>query len=147
MDHTAENHRKYTQMSKKDLVTEIVGICMHIIMSKNMLDDWLNKKQILIDLHRTLRNDYTNKYENKELELIIFNEGRIICDIEYTLDKKIDNKIHIANEGDDDRDEEALDGDEEVEDSDEEAVGKISLTMLIPVIKSLSKLKKNSIKY
>ena len=147
MDHTAENHKKYTKMSKKDLVTEIVGICMHLIMSKNMLDDWLNKKQVIMDLHHVLRKDYTKKYEKKELELIIFDEDRIICNINYTLDKKVSNKIHVPHDSDDDRDEEASDSDKEVADSDEEAESqfdylrhskKISLPMLIPLIKSLS---------
>ena len=58
MDLTAKNYKKYMKMSKNNLVADIVGICMHLIMSKNMLDDWLNKKQILIDLHHILRREY-----------------------------------------------------------------------------------------
>ena len=61
MDLTKKNYNKYMKMSKNILVTDIVGICMHLIMSKNMLDDWLNKKQILIDLHRILRREYKKK--------------------------------------------------------------------------------------
>ena len=75
-------------MSKKDLVTEIIGICIHHIMSKNMIEDWVNKKQVIMELHGAICEDYTKKYEKWELELIIFNEDRIICDIEYILDKK-----------------------------------------------------------
>ena len=119
MDLTAENHEKYTKMSKKDLVTEIVGICIHLIMSKNMLDDWLNKKQVIMELHRAIRKDYTIKYEKWELELFIFDEDRIICDIKYILDKKVSNKINIPTDSDDDvhwitpRDEVPSDSDEE----------------------------------
>ena len=61
MDLTAENHKKYTKMSKKDLVTEIVGICIYLIMRKDMIDDWLNKKQTIMELHRAIREDYTKK--------------------------------------------------------------------------------------
>ena len=143
MDLTAENHEKYTKMSKKDLVTEIVGICMHLIMSKNMLDDWLNKKQVIMELHRALRKDYTIKYEKWELELFIFDEDRIICDIEYTLDKKVSNKIHVPHDSDDETpiDEVPSDSDEEASESQSDYLRhseKISLPMLIPLIKSLS---------
>ena len=144
MDHSAENHKKYTKMSKEDLVMEIVGICMHFIMSENMLDDWLNKKQVIMGLHHVLRKDYTKKYEKKELELIIFDEDRIICDINYTLDKKVDNKIHVPHNSDDETpiDEVPSDSDEEAAESQSDDLSeceKISLPMLIPLIKSLSK--------
>ena len=134
MDLTAENHKKYEKMSKKDLVTEIVGICIHLIMSKNMLDYWLNKKQVIMELHRALRRDFSKKYKKWELKLFIFDEDRIICDIEYILDKKVSNKIHISNDGDDDSDEEASDSDEEASESQSNDLSnseKISLPMLI----------------
>ena len=89
MELTVENHEKYTKMSKKDLITEIVGIFMHLIMSKKILDVWINKKQLIMDLHRAVCEEYTiKKFEKWELIIIIFNEGRIICDIEYILEKK-----------------------------------------------------------
>ena len=103
-------------MSKNNLVTDIIGICMHLIMSKDLLRDWLNKKQILVDLHRILRREY-KKRKKQELELFIFDVSHLICDIKYTLDKKVDNKIHISNEGDDgDSDEEASDSDADTPD-------------------------------
>ena len=93
MELTTENHEKYAKMSKKDLVTEIIGICIHHIISKNMIEDWVNKKQVIMELYRAIREYYTKQYEKWELELIIFNENSIICDIEYILDKKV-CKIH-----------------------------------------------------
>ena len=101
MELTTENHKKYAKMSKKDLVTEIIGICIHLIMSKNLIDNWLNKKQVIMELYRAIREDYTKKYEKWELELIIFNENRIIGDIEYILDKKVCKKIHKSTYTDD----------------------------------------------
>ena len=86
------------------------------------------------------------KYKKWELKLFIFDEDRIICDIEYILDKKVSNKIHIANEGDDDRDEEASDSDEEASESQSNDLSnseKISLPMLMPLMKTLSKIKQN----
>ena len=100
MELTTENHKKYAKMLKKDLATEIIGICIHLIMSKNMIEDWVNKKQVIMELHRAICEDYTKKYEKWELELIIFNEDRIICDIEYVLDKKV-CKIHKSTYMDD----------------------------------------------
>ena len=137
MDLTKKNYNKYMKMSKNILVTDIVGICMHLIMSKNMLDDWLNKKQILIDLHRILRREY-KKNKKQELELIIFDEDLIICDIKYTLDKKVDNKIYIPHDSDDENsgDEVPPDSDVDTSDSGEEALE--SLPTIAPLIKSLS---------
>ena len=100
MELTTENHKKYAKMSKKDLVTEIIGICIHLIMSKNMIDDWLNKKQVIMELYRAICDFFTKKYEKWELELIIFNENHIIGDIEYILDKKV-CKIHKSTYKDD----------------------------------------------
>ena len=146
MELTTENHKKYTKMSKEDLVTEIVGICIHLIMSKNMLDDWLNKKQVILELHRALRKDYTKKYEKRELELFIFDEDRIICDIKYILDKKVSNKIHIPTDSDDETpiDEVPSDSDEEASESQSDYLRhseKIPLPMIIPLIKTLSDLR------
>ena len=146
MDLTAENHKKYTKMSKKDLVTEIVGICIYLIMRKDMIDDWLNKKQTIMELHRAIREDYTKKYEKWELEIIIFNEDRIIGDIEYILDKKVCNKIHIPTDSDDETpiDEVPSDSDEEASESQSDYLRhseKILLPMIIPLIKTLSDLR------
>ena len=128
MELTVENHEKYTKMSKKDLITEIVGICMHLIISIKMLDVWVNKKQLIMDLHRAICEEYTiKKFEKWELIIILFNEGRIICDIEYILEKKVD-KVHKSYYMDDEgqwilpRDEVPSDCDVDTSDSGGEAL-------------------------
>ena len=37
MELTQKNYDQYIKMSKNNLVTDIVGICMHLVMSKEML--------------------------------------------------------------------------------------------------------------
>ena len=93
MEITMENKRKYENMGKKDLVKEIVGICLYIVMNQHMIDEYLNKKQVIVELNRALYTYYT-KYEKWELLLIIFyKECRLAIDIKYILEKRV-NTIH-----------------------------------------------------
>ena len=78
---------------KKDLVKEIVGICLYIVMNQHMIDEYLNKKQVIVELNRALYKFYT-KYEKWELLLIIFyKECRLAVYIQYILEKRV-NIIH-----------------------------------------------------
>ena len=87
MEITMENKRKYEKMGKKDLVKEIVGICLYIVMNQHMIDKYLNKKQVIVELNRALYTYYTT-YEKWGLLLIIFyKEYRLAVDIKYILEK------------------------------------------------------------
>ena len=93
MEITQYNIEKSLEMSKKNLVKEIVGICLYIVMNQHMIDKYLNKKQVIVELNRALYTFYT-KYEKRELLLIIFyKECRLAVDIKYILEKRV-NTIH-----------------------------------------------------
>ena len=93
MEITLYNIEKSLKMSKKDLVKEIVGICLYIVMDQHMIDEYLNKKQVIVELNRALYTYYT-KYEKRDLLLIIFyKECRLATNIKYILEKRI-NTFH-----------------------------------------------------
>ena len=93
MEITQYNIEKSIKMSKENLVREIVGICLYIAMDQQIIDEYLNKKQVIVELNRTLYTYYA-KYEKRDLLRIIFyKECSFTTTIKYILKKEI-NTFH-----------------------------------------------------